>query len=122
MRKSDRERYKKHLLEKREELIERERALRASEAQGSGEDAPDLGDRALTTTSREMLYRLSAGERLILKRIDKALARIGDSTYGACLNCSGKINPGRLKAVPWARYCIDCQELLDRGEITDVDP
>jgi len=122
MKKKELKHYRELLETKRGELVDRVRAARSTETQGPGEDAPDLGDRALTTTTREMSYRLSAEERLILKRIDKALARMDAGRYGTCLNCSGKIQTGRLEAVPWARYCIECQELLDRGEITDLDP
>ncbi len=114
--------YRGLLEAKRNELVDRVRAARSTETQGPGEDAPDLGDRALTTTTREMSYRLSAEERVILKRIDRALARMEAGTYGSCLNCHGTIQPGRLEAVPWARYCIECQELLDRGEISDLEP
>ncbi len=122
MRKREVERYRKHLLAKREELNQRVRAARSSETHETGETAADLGDRALKTTSREMLYRLSTEEQAILKRIERALERIEAGTYGVCLNCGGAIQQGRLAAVPWARYCIDCQELLDRGEITPLEP
>lgn len=122
MRKKDLKHYRELLETKRGELVDRVRAARSTETQGPGEDAPDLGDRALTTTTREMSYRLSAEERVILKRIDGALRRMDEGTYGTCLNCNGTIQTGRLEAVPWARYCIECQELLDRGEITDLDP
>ncbi len=122
MNKKQLKHYRGLLETKRSELVDRVRAARNTETQGPGEDAPDLGDRALTTTTREMSYRLSAEERVILKRIDKALQRMDTGTYGTCLNCGGKIQTGRLEAVPWARYCIECQELLDRGEIPDLDP
>jgi len=122
MRKADLKRYEKLLLQRREEVMERVRALRDSEAEGSGEDAPDLGDRALTTASRDMLYLLSTGERAVLRWVEKSLARVTAGTYGKCLHCDGKIQKGRLDAVPWARYCIQCQELLDRGEFTDPEP
>jgi len=122
MRKREVERYRKRLLGKQEELNQRVRAVRSSETHESGEAAADLGDRALKTTSREMLYRLSTEEQTILKRIERALQRIEEGAYGTCLHCGGAIQLGRLNAVPWARYCIDCQELLDRGEITALEP
>jgi DnaK suppressor protein len=67
--------------------------------------------------TRDLSYRLSTGERDILKRIDAALDRIEDKTSGECQHCSKKVQPARLNAVPWARYCIDCQELNDQGKI-----
>ncbi len=105
------------LLAKRDDLLARVRAARSSEHEGNGEDAPDLGDRALTTMSRDLSYQLSTGERQILKSIDEALKRIEDGRYGQCNNCGGKIQVPRLQAVPWTRHCIDCQELQDRGDL-----
>jgi len=111
------ETFKNQLEEKRTELMTRVRAARKTEQEGPSEDAPDLGDRALSTMTRDLEYRLSTGERDILKRIDDALDRIESETYGECLNCGKKVQQGRLGAVPWARHCIDCQELHDLGQI-----
>ena len=47
--------------------------------------------------------------------INEALERIEDKEYGVCQNCEEPINPKRLEAVPWARYCINCQELREKG-------
>lgn len=117
MNKKQLEKFRKQLEEKRAELLTRVRAARASEQEGPSEDAPDLGDRALSTTTRDLKYRLSTSESDILKRIDDALDRIESETYGDCLNCGKTVQQGRLGAVPWARHCIDCQELHDLGQI-----
>ncbi len=122
MRAREIERYKKRLTAKRIELLDRVRDAQDTEVTVGEEKAADLGDRALSSTSRTVLHQLSASERQVLRRIEKALERIGEGTYGRCLNCSQPIQKGRLDAVPWARYCIECQEKLDRGEIEDIDP
>jgi DnaK suppressor protein len=109
--------FKKDLEDKRTELLARVRAARENETAEASENAADLGDRALSTVTRDLSYRLSTGERDILKRIDAALDRIDAKTYGECQHCSKQVQPGRLNAVPWARYCIDCQELNDQGQI-----
>lgn len=111
------EKYQKALEAKRAELFARVRAARATETEGGTEDAPDLGDRALSTMTRDLKYRLSTGERDILRRIDDALDRIEGEGFGECLNCGKKVQLGRLNAVPWARHCIDCQELQDMGQL-----
>lgn len=111
------EKYKKLLVAKRAELLVRLQAARASEKEGPSEEAPDLGDRAISTASRDLKYRLTTGESDILRRIDGALERIEAQTYGECLNCGKKVLQGRLDAVPWARHCIDCQELQDLGQL-----
>jgi DnaK suppressor protein len=109
--------FKKLLEDKRAELFARVRAARENETAGASENAADLGDRALSTVTRDLSYRLSTGERDILKRIDDALDRVEAKTYGECQNCSKKVQQARLTAVPWARFCIDCQELNDQGQI-----
>lgn len=111
------DKFKKLLEAKRAELLDRVQAARKSEQEGDTEGAPDLGDRALSTMTRDLSYRLSAGERDILKRIDAALDRMEADSYGECLNCGKKVLIGRLDAVPWARHCIHCQELQDLGQL-----
>ncbi len=117
MNKRQLHRYRKELLAKREELLDLVRSARAREKEGSGKEAPDLGDRALSTVIRDLSYQLSTTERDIMRRIDEALDRIEDGGYGVCAECEKKVQTGRLDAVPWARHCIQCQELQDRGEI-----
>jgi len=117
MNRKDLETFRTLLQSKRGDLLARVRAARSTEHEGNEEDAPDLGYRALTTMSRDLSYQLSTGEREILKAIDEALRRIEDGRYGNCTNCGKKIKVPRLQAVPWARHCIDCQELQDRGDL-----
>ncbi len=117
MKRSELDRFRKLLVAKRAELLARVRAARSSEHEESESEAPDLGDRALSTMSRDLLYQLSTGERDQVRRIDWALSRIDEGGYGLCVHCGKQVQPGRLQAVPWARHCVDCQELQDRGEI-----
>jgi len=117
MNKRQRERYRKQLLAKREELLHRVRAARNSEKESTGKEAPDLGDRALSTVIRDLSYQLTVGERDFVRRVDEALDRMETGEYGICVACGKNIQTGRLDAVPWARHCIECQELQDRGEI-----
>ena len=117
MRRSDLDRFRRLLLDKRTELLDRVRAARSSETRGEVDEAPDLGDRALNTISRDLLYQLSTGEREILRRVDAALGRMEAGSFGVCVHCGERVQVARLKAVPWARHCIACQELQDRGEI-----
>jgi DnaK suppressor protein len=55
-----------------------------------------------------------------LRQIDAALNRIDDGEFGTCLECEEPISPKRLAAVPWATYCLRCQELDDRRQATEV--
>jgi DnaK suppressor protein len=117
VKKSDLESYRSALVDKRADLLHRVKAARAAEATRGDNETPDLGDRAVDAFSRDITYELTVSEREIVRRIDRALERIDAGTYGACLHCHQPIQPGRLAAVPWARHCIACQELHDRGEI-----
>ena len=53
-----------------------------------------------------------------LRRVDAALKRIEDGEFGICLECEEPISPKRLAAVPWATYCLQCQELDDSRRAT----
>lgn len=117
MKPAELERYREILEAKRADVLARVRQARAAEHEGGEEDAPDLGDRALSTMSRDLNYQLTATERDILRRVEDALKRIQDGSFGACTSCGKQVQPGRLAAVPWARHCIACQELQDRGEL-----
>ena len=65
------------------------------------------------------MLAVSENESKQLTLIDEALLRIEDDEYGTCQNCEKDINPKRLAAIPWARYCLDCQELLEKGMLDD---
>lgn len=95
-----------------------ERDLRVGQ-RSSDEGAEDLVDRANSAYNREFMLSLSGSERENLLEIENALERIEDGSYGVCTHCNQKIILRRLQAVPWARYCIDCQELVEQGELFD---
>jgi DnaK suppressor protein len=65
------------------------------------------------------MLAVSENESRQLALIDEALLRIDDEEYGPCQNCQNDINPKRLAAIPWARYCLSCQELLEKGLLDD---
>jgi DnaK suppressor protein len=64
--------------------------------------------------NREVAIRNLDRSSKLFKSIESALTRIDDETYGLCLRCEDEIPEKRLKAVPWAAYCVECQELIDR--------
>jgi DnaK suppressor protein len=71
----------------------------------------------LGTDSYEIdnIIGLMDSERKILVEIDEALSRIEDGTYGICQGRGEPIPKQRLKAIPWARYCVDCATLIEKG-------
>lgn len=117
MRRTELDRFRKILEEKRHGLQALVQAARTTESQHGDTDLPDLGDRATDAFNREVSYSVRINERDLVRRIDKALGRIENGEYGRCTDCDKAIQKARLTAVPWALHCIECQELVDRGSI-----
>ena len=84
------------------------------------EKAPDALDEVQLAGERELAIRNLDRDSNMLRQIRRAWARIADGSYGVCLHCEEDISPKRVNAVPWAAYCIKCQEQVDRHEI-EVD-
>ena len=80
------------------------------------EKSPDALDEVQLAVERELAIRNLDRESTLLRDVKSALARIADGTYGICLHCEEAIKPKRMDAVPWAKYCIGCQEAADRQE------
>lgn len=78
-------------------------------------ETPDPVDLAVQNYSKNVMLAVSENDSRQLQMIDEALTRIEDEEYGTCQNCSKDILPKRLQAIPWARYCLNCQELVERG-------
>ena len=109
------EKYRKLLEQKKAELSNELAKARSAEEESNEESTQDIADKAVSSYTREFLYSLTDGERTVLLQIDEALGRIDDGTYGSCLNCGVQMNDKRLTAVPWTPYCVDCQELAEKG-------
>ena len=71
---------------------------------------------------RELAIRNLDRDSNMLRQIRRALSRIANGTYGVCLHCEEDILPKRMAAVPWAAFCIKCQEQIDRHEIEIDEP
>jgi len=77
-------------------------------------DVGDEADQASLSSERELLFELSDNERTVLESIEAALRKIETHVYGLCEECRGEIAVPRLKAIPHARYCIQCQAKFDK--------
>jgi DnaK suppressor protein len=84
------------------------------------EKASDAIDEVQLAGERELAIRNLDRDSNMLRQIRRALVRISDGSFGVCLHCEEDISPKRVNAVPWAAYCIKCQEQVDRHEI-EVD-
>ncbi|HVS62793.1 MAG TPA: TraR/DksA family transcriptional regulator [Thermoanaerobaculia bacterium] len=104
------------LIAKRAEVLQLyELDVRAGLKGASSDGNEDIVDLANSAYNRELSFAISDSERELLQQIDEALARMEEGSFGACTSCGQPIASPRLRAIPWARYCIDCQELEERG-------
>ncbi len=109
-------RFRKALLDKRRQL-EDEVGRSALYGKGQEDDSiKDLGDQATTAYTREFLFELGNGDRRLLKEVVTALRKLDEGGFGECERCAEPISEKRLEALPFARYCIDCQRATEQEE------
>src|SRR5437868_3831821 len=118
MEKKKLEQFRTRLEQRRQEL---RKALMRTVQDGRDADvdasAADIADRAASSYTKEFLFHQSNNDRQLLQMVEGALARIQEGTFGQCISCGNEINAKRLEAVPWTRYCIECQEKMERGQL-----
>lgn len=73
-----------------------------------------MADAGTDTFDREFALGLASNQQQFLYEIDEALKRIDDKTYGKCQNCDKDVPIKRLKALPFARFCIKCQSEAEK--------
>lgn len=111
----DPEAFRQRILEAHADLVSQYKRDLKQGLETQEEASQDLVDRANTAYSREFLFSLSGSQRETLLQIEDALERLDEGTYFNCAHCDTSIALARLEAVPWTRYCIDCQELKEQG-------
>ncbi|MCS6884494.1 MAG: TraR/DksA family transcriptional regulator [Acidobacteriota bacterium] len=121
MEKAKLEYYKAKLLERRTVLTGMVERTENYGREADTELTQDPADKASNAYTKELLFSQSTNDRFILNLIAEALERIEDGTYGLCVYCNREIQPKRLEAVPWARHCITCQDLQERGLLDEEE-
>lgn len=116
MTKANLKKIKEKLLAEKEILIEK---LKDNDLSIDDSETPDPVDLAVRNYSKNVMLAVSENESRQLALIDEALRRIEDDEYGPCQNCENDITEKRLDALPWARYCLSCQELVEQGMLDD---
>jgi RNA polymerase-binding protein DksA len=116
MKKSDLEKFKKLLLEKRRAMVEEMSGFNTRFDETLKERTGDLSshsyhmaDQGTDAMEREMAAMISSKSGRLVYHIDKALERIEKGKYGKCFGCGKQISIVRLEAVPHASFCIDCK-------------
>jgi DnaK suppressor protein len=110
--KTEMNKFKKILENKQDEL---ERIVRNRDAI-TIEKSADALDEVQHASERELAIRNLDRESNLLRNVRLALRRIDDESFGICMHCEEEISPKRLAAVPWAPFCIQCQEQADRNQ------
>ncbi|MDX2179413.1 MAG: TraR/DksA family transcriptional regulator [Bryobacteraceae bacterium] len=85
------------------------------------EKSPDALDEVQHAAERELAIRNLDRESHLLRQVRSALRRLEDGTFGVCVHCEEDISIKRLNAVPWAAYCISCQEMADRNQVEETE-
>jgi DnaK suppressor protein len=97
------------LEERRSEIHDKLRAIR-EEIPSYQDEVRDTEEQSVTDFAQEMDFALMEMKAQTLIRIDEALQRVDQGTYGTCDECGQDIAEARLKAVPFALLCLECQE------------
>ena len=111
--------YRDRLLARRENLFGQVMEAEMTSRERDLEATQDPADMAANAYTKELLISMSANDRRLLDLIDEALQRVESGDYGECVNCGEPVQEKRLDAVPWARYCLRCQDLQERGLLTE---
>jgi len=113
--------YRDKLLARRESLFSQVTEAEMSSRERDLEATQDPADMAANAYTKELLISMSANDRKLLQLIDEALERVERGQYGECVNCGEPLTEKRLDAVPWARYCLKCQDLQERGLLNEEE-
>jgi DnaK suppressor protein len=106
----------RQLRAKMEELMSQQRDPGALKI----ENAADPFDLIQASVERDLLVGLLNRDALLRDDLRRAFELMENGRYGVCEDCEETIAPARLKAIPWARCCVSCQELRDR-EVNEAD-
>ncbi len=108
------ERLRKLLIEKREDIVREAKSeikkYITGEKRQLVETVLDDGDLSVMDLSEDISLKQLSTHRETLLKIDTALRKLAEDTYGVCEDCGDEISEARLKIMPFAIYCRDCQE------------
>jgi len=116
MNKVQSKRFEQLLTEKRDEIIKKAKETRDEGMSLDTNDLPDEMDLASSDYLQSFTLRLRGREKAFLDKIEKALAKIENGSFGTCDDCGEEILISRLEARPETPLCIDCKEEQERKE------
>ena len=104
--------YRKILEKKADEVRRSMSAQKAAQVVARLDCPSDEGDLSQQHHEEWIFLNRNTIDMKLLREIADALHRIDTGAYAACMECEEPISPKRLDAVPWARYCVSCQEAI----------
>ena len=117
--------YRKMLESKAEEVRQSMSAQKAAQVVARLDVPSDEGDLSQQHHEEWIFLNRNTIDMKLLREISDALHRIDTDSYGICMECEEAISTKRLNAVPWARYCVTCQEMIAHriaeGEIMEYE-
>ena len=116
MNKTQLKKFKKLLETKREEIVRKAQQTLEQDMSLDADDLPDEMDLASSEYLQAFTFRLRGREKTFLDKIQKALERIEDGSFGVCEECGEEISVKRLEARPETTLCIRCKEDQERVE------
>lgn len=108
------------LNKQREEILSNGKTLRV-DFNINKDEMLDEVDMAMNDIEQGMKMRMGNRESLYFRKVEEALLRIKEGTYGLCLGCDGQIGVKRLEARPTAELCIECKEAAERSELLNAE-
>ena len=126
---TDAKHFKELLMEKRREILRNvsefeDEALRKSRMDATGDLSSmpiHMADLGTDNYEQEFALGLVDSERKLLREIDNALGRLENKSYGICEGTNKPISKARLKAQPWARYCVEYARMLEQGLVVEQE-
>ena len=112
------EKFRETLIAKADGLRENLVAAKAGQAL-RGERLADVDDQAVQSHEEWIILNRNNIDVMLLREINEALARVDNGTFGECMECEEPISGNRLNAIPWAKYCIGCQEEISARQEED---
>lgn len=116
MNAKDLKRFQTILEESRQSLLQSAKRTLLEESTFDTDDLPDEIDLASSEYNQSMVFRLRDREKFLLRKIEKALDRIREGSFGVCERCEEDINLKRLEARPVTTLCIRCKEEQEKKE------
>jgi DnaK suppressor protein len=108
---------RRHLLAERERIADEWERHGGEGGHGNEWDLRDPEERATQIASRDVDRKIADDAHHLLNKVDLALQRLDDGTYGNCASCGEPIPDARLRAKPSVSLCLACQEIKDASKV-----